>query len=169
MSEEFETKANEDSKVVGNKIAFMWTEEEDARLLEAIEAYGERGWKRIALAVGTRDHTKCLQRWKKVLKPDLVKGRWSSEEDRLLIYLVSQGYPNWGKLAKNLPGRTSKQCRERWCHFLDPNLNAPKGKKFTEQEDELILQLQKEHGNSWSFISRQLKGRTHVRFPHLFR
>ena len=62
----------------------------------------------------------CLQRWMKVLTPGLVKGPWSPEEDTMLVALVNKNYKNWGDLALDMPGRTSKQCRERWCHALDP-------------------------------------------------
>ena len=34
---------------------------------------GERNWKAIADQVEGRNHTQCLQRWTKVLKPGLIK------------------------------------------------------------------------------------------------
>lgn len=98
-----------------------------------------------------------MQRWEKGLKPGIIKGRWSEEEDRALVYLVSQGYKNWGQVAQHMPGRTSKQCRERWNHYLDPTLiHTP----FTEEEDQLLLSLQSEHGNKWALIARNIPGRT---------
>jgi hypothetical protein len=98
-----------------------------------------------------------MQRWEKGLKPGIIKGRWSEEEDRALVYLVSQGYQNWGQVAARMPGRTSKQCRERWNNYLDPTLVHT---AFTEEEDKLLLSLHQEHGNKWAMISRQLSGRT---------
>lgn len=38
-----------------------------------------------------------------------------------------------------MDGRTSKQCRERWCHHLDP---AVRKGGYTAEEDELIIFLQ---------------------------
>jgi hypothetical protein len=68
-----------------------------------------------------------------------------------------QGFEHWGKVCERMPGRTAKQCRERWANYLDPSLlKTP----FTQTEDEILLALQKEHGNKWSLISRQLPGRT---------
>ncbi len=100
---------------------------------------------------------KCMQRWEKGLRPGIIKGRWTEEEDRMLVYLVSQGHKNWGKVAQHMPGRTSKQCRERWNNYLDPTLiHTP----FTEEEDELLVRLQSEHGNKWAQISRHMPGRT---------
>jgi hypothetical protein len=98
-----------------------------------------------------------MQRWEKVLNPNIIKGRWREEEDRTLVYLVSQGYKSWGQIAENMPGRTSKQCRERWNNYLNPTLvHTP----FTKEEDDLLIQLQSELGNKWAVISRALPGRT---------
>mmetsp|Transcript_26429 Transcript_26429/g.36372 ORF Transcript_26429/g.36372 Transcript_26429/m.36372 type:complete len:108 (-) Transcript_26429:1869-2192(-) len=89
-----------------------WTADEDAKLMEGIEKYGEKSWKHIADMVGTRDQIRCVQRWKRVLMPGVIKGRWSDVEDRLLLCLVSEGkYSNWGKISAQMMGRTSKQCR----------------------------------------------------------
>lgn len=43
------------------------------------------------------------------------------------------------KVASFMDGRTSKQCRERWCHHLDP---AVRKGGYTTEEDELIIFLQ---------------------------
>ena len=100
-----------------------WSKAEDDALRAAVERSGERNWKAIADQVAGRNHTQCLQRWTKVLKPGLIKGHWTPEEDKKLRELVAEGRKNWGQVAGQIPGRTSKQCRERWCNHLDPNIN----------------------------------------------
>ena len=64
---------------------------------------------------------------------------------------------DWRIIANEIDGRSAKQCRERWCNHLDPSII--KG-NWTEEEDALILQRQKEMGNKWSKISKMLLGRT---------
>jgi hypothetical protein len=113
-----------------------WTQEEDDKLRDAVKEFGEVNWKAIAERVASRNHVQCLQRWKKVLKPGLVKGQWSAQEDAMLVTLVSEGFKNWGQLAAHMPGRTSKQCRERWCHHLDPSIK--KG-DYTPEEVRLLM------------------------------
>ncbi len=59
--------------------------------------------------------TAGLHRWQKVLNPDMVKGRWTEEEDNLVLKLVEANGPQkWTFIAEHLPGRIGKQCRERW-------------------------------------------------------
>lgn len=68
-----------------------------------------------------------------------------------------EGYDHWGKVAEKMPGRTAKQCRERWSNYLDPGLlKTP----FTQAEDEKLMLLQRMNGNKWALISREMPGRT---------
>ena len=84
-------------------------------------------------------------------RPGLVKGQWSREEDELLTAVFNEGHKNWGALAARIPGRTSKQCRERWCHHLDPRI--VKG-KWTAEEDQTIVSMHQEMGNKWATIAQ---------------
>ncbi|XP_022882956.1 transcription factor MYB3R-5-like [Olea europaea var. sylvestris] len=61
-----------------------------------------------------RSEVQCLHRWQKVLNPELVKGPWTPEEDEKIVELVAKyGPTKWSVIAKSLPGRIGKQCRER--------------------------------------------------------
>jgi hypothetical protein len=60
-------------------------------------------------------------------------------------------------LAYSIPGRTGKQCRERWCNHLCPDINKS---SWSLEEEMLLLLLHDKIGNKWSEISKYLKGRT---------
>lgn len=124
----------------------------------------------IAESIPGRDDSQCLQRWSKTLRPGIIKGRWSPEEDDALHRYVQQWGLNWGRVAQEIGGRTSKQCRQRWCFQLDPSLrHGP----FSEEEDQQLLQLYQKLGSSWSKIAAAMVGRTadavKVRFKSLKR
>lgn len=64
---------------------------------------------------------------------------------------------NWTSVAEKLPNRSGKQCRERWHNHLNPGIK--KG-DWTEEEDRLIVTMQKAIGNQWAKITKLLPGRT---------
>jgi hypothetical protein len=92
--------------------------------------HGARNWKKIAAYFEDRSDVQCLHRWQKVLNPKLIKGPWvlysliqSKVEDEIVMKLVTEnGARNWSYIAKNLPGRIGKQCRERWHNHLNPHI-----------------------------------------------
>lgn len=46
---------------------------------------------------------------------------------------------------------TYLQCRERWCHHLDPRIVKCRWKAA---EDEILVAMQKRIGNKWAQIAR---------------
>ena len=144
-----------------------WTKREDEKLRLTVEAAGAGGeggrdWAKIALEAfnGGRSPPQCSERWDKVLKLGLVKGPWTPQEDDIVRAAVGSGVDanfNWSDVAKLLPGRLTKQVRERWQNHLDPQLvKTP----WTPNEDYLLVSLQAVLGNRWNEISRAFQGRS---------
>lgn len=143
-----------------------WSKEEDKRLRMAVERHGAQNWKEISLIMAkfgngmSRSDTQCLHRWKKVLKPGILKGPWSKEEDNTLVKLVSAYHGSvvkWTKVAEQLPGRLGKQARERWFNHLDPTL---KKEPWSDSEHSILIASQRELGNKWTEIAKRLPGRS---------
>ncbi|XP_026657017.1 transcription factor MYB3R-2-like isoform X2 [Phoenix dactylifera] len=79
-------------------------------------------------------------------------------EDEKIINLVQKyGPTKWSVIAKSLPGRIGKQCRERWHNHLNPLI---KKDAWTVEEELTLMNAHRIHGNKWAEIAKLLSGRT---------
>lgn len=135
-----------------------WSIEEDELLKKIVPFYGEKQWRKISQHMKGRSAIQCLHRWTKILKPGLVKGPWTTEEDqRLYEWVAKEGPTKWSQCSQIIIGRSGKQCRERWFNNLNPMVK--KG-NWSIEEDDMIFKLYMQYGSSWSKIAKHLKGRT---------
>ncbi|KAG1695884.1 hypothetical protein DVH05_019238 [Phytophthora capsici] len=138
----------------------VWTPHEDDLLRSAVRSYGVRRWDSVAAAVPNRSQEACVARWNQLQSRStpITRQPWSPEEDeRLRDSVTYGGASKWAIVASFLPGRTAKQCRERWRNQLDPTINRG---VWTEEEDEQLVVLHDKFANSWTRIAAQLPGRT---------
>ena len=85
------------------------------------------------------------------------KTMWTKEEDELLTSIVqSMGARKWKSIAEHIPGRTGKQCRERWMSHISPDLKNP---DWTEAEDRELERLHAMYGNKWAKLTAFFPGR----------
>jgi hypothetical protein len=100
------------------------------------------------------------------LNIDRASGRksWTSFEDRKLNDAVQRhGGKDWGAIAGLVPGRTHKQCYQRWHDVLDPSIVRASGHKgkWTAFEDRKLEDALQIHGDKdWGAISALVQGRT---------
>ncbi|KAK4724145.1 hypothetical protein R3W88_026924 [Solanum pinnatisectum] len=100
-------------------------------------------------------------------KQKLRKGLWSPEEDEKLInHITKYGHGCWSSVPKLAAlQRCGKSCRLRWINYLRPDL---KRGTFSQQEENLIIQLHSLLGNKWSQIASRLPGRTDNEIKNLW-
>ncbi|CAK7335479.1 unnamed protein product [Dovyalis caffra] len=142
---------------------------QDYLLAESVRKFNGKHWKKIAEelinfvsctaeCLPGRTVSQCFCRWDRVLNPAIVKGTWTKEEDDCIMELVrNHGCRKWSVIAKSLPGRVGKQCRERWFNHLDP---AIKRASWTEEEEMTLTYYHEIYGNKWAKIMRFLPGRS---------
>ncbi|CAA7405766.1 unnamed protein product [Spirodela intermedia] len=100
-------------------------------------------------------------------KEKLRKGLWSPEEDeKLLSHITKHGHGCWSSVPKQAGlQRCGKSCRLRWINYLRPDL---KRGTFSQQEEDLIIELHAALGNRWSQIAARLPGRTDNEIKNLW-
>ena len=86
------------------------------------------------------------------------KIRFTKEQDELILELLTYSPRlTWREIAERIPGKTGKQCRERYQNFLNPNIaRSP----WTASEDLRLSHWQQFIGNDWSALAKCFPGRT---------
>lgn len=102
-----------------------------------------------------------------IMKKPHPNKAFSPAEDTLLRQLVHEyGTHDWSQIATLMPSRNTRQVRERWCHYLRPNLNMD---PWTEEEEELLKRKHEELGNQWKRIAQFFNGRTEINIKSKYR
>ena len=81
------------------------------------------------------------------------------EEDTKLIFLVKKFKSNWKKIAFEMKNRSVRQCKERYFHYLSPDIRKD---DWTSEEDILLLSSVEKHGKKWKTLELFFKGRTEI-------
>lgn len=86
------------------------------------------------------------------------KRKFTPEEDSKICELVKQlGPRNWDLIATEVPGRTGRQCRDRYQNYLIPGyFNG----QWTQEEDARLYMKFIQFGNKWTLMKKFFPGRT---------
>ncbi|RKP31303.1 hypothetical protein METBISCDRAFT_14368, partial [Metschnikowia bicuspidata] len=147
----------------------LWTNDDDALLQTRLnQMYPEVlttqdfdaskvDWRLIAEAFGgTRKAKECRRRWVALLDPNLRRGRWTAEEDSLLMEQYNKHGSLWHTIARNIEGRSEHQCSKRYREILDPDVRD-RLKRWTESEDVQLVRMIVKHGTKWKTIASELE------------
>jgi hypothetical protein len=88
--------------------------EEDALLMRIIREHGAKDWVKVASFMRTRNPRQCRERYKNYLNPDLRRGDWTLEEDRLLELKHQECGAKWNKIGRFFVNRSDISLRNRW-------------------------------------------------------
>lgn len=82
----------------------------------------------------------------------ISKRKFTNSEDKRLLDLVAiHGDTNWIAIAGLMPGRTARQCRDRYRNYLAPSIiNRP----WTPEEDLHLVDLVRLNGTKWSELTQ---------------
>ncbi|KAJ7223838.1 hypothetical protein O6H91_02G043500 [Diphasiastrum complanatum] len=115
----------------------LWSPEEDEKLVKYITKYGHGCWSLVPKQAGLQRCGKsCRLRWINYLRPDLKRGIFTPEEEKLIIELHAVLGNRWSQIASQLPGRTDNEIKNFWNtsikkklkHIgIDPSTHRPVG------------------------------------------
>lgn len=84
--------------------------------------------------------------------------KFTPEEDEQLRRLVEEnGAHKWDYIATSMPGRTGRQCRDRYQNYLCPGISRD---EWTAEEERLLIEKHAEFGSHWAKMTRFFPGRT---------
>ncbi|XP_071688125.1 transcription factor MYB41-like [Rutidosis leptorrhynchoides] len=100
-----------------------WTPEEDQMLIDYIERNGHGSWRALPSLAGlNRCGKSCRLRWTNYLRPDIKRGNFTEDEEKLIIHLHSHLGNKWSAIATHLPGRTDNEIKNFWNTHLKKKL-----------------------------------------------
>lgn len=101
--------------------------------------------------------SKEKQKSKQIDKSNQRK-KFTPEEDEKLKNLVENTeFKKWDAIAKEMPGRTGRQCRDRYKNYLVPGFFNG---QWSKEEDNLLRLKYAEFGPHWSKITAFFKNRS---------
>ncbi|XP_052170816.1 transcription factor MYB1-like [Diospyros lotus] len=104
----------------------LWSPEEDEKLIRYITTHGYGCWSEVPDKAGLQRCGKsCRLRWINYLRPDIRRGRFSPEEEKLIISLHGAVGNRWAHIASHLPGRTDNEIKNYWNSWIKKKIRKP--------------------------------------------
>ncbi|EPS59067.1 hypothetical protein M569_15742, partial [Genlisea aurea] len=104
----------------------LWSPEEDEKLIRYITTHGYGCWSEVPQKAGLQRCGKsCRLRWINYLRPDIRRGRFTPDEEKLIITLHGAVGNRWAHIASHLPGRTDNEIKNYWNSWIKKKIRNP--------------------------------------------
>lgn len=120
-----ENKETESPDPQKNSKKKAYSPEEEKKITELVEKYGEKDWSTIAKFIPGRNRKQLRDHYINFIKNKPNKDDFTSKEDKQILDMVGEYGHRWQKIADNMPGRTPIMIKNRYNMKLK---KKPKGK-----------------------------------------
>ncbi|KAJ0968592.1 hypothetical protein J5N97_025509 [Dioscorea zingiberensis] len=104
----------------------LWSPEEDEKLIRYVTTHGYGCWSEVPDKAGLQRCGKsCRLRWINYLRPDIRRGRFTPDEEKLIINLHALVGNRWAHIASHLPGRTDNEIKNYWNSWIKKKIRKP--------------------------------------------
>ncbi|CAN8004661.1 unnamed protein product [Ixodes hexagonus] len=150
----------------------FFTHQEDEKLKNLVElcSGGDSAipWAQVSYFMENRSMKQLVNRFERSIAPSRRLGKWTPEEDIMLLAAVHLRKNDWKKascqctnhhlqVAEMLPGRNTIQCKERYRVRYEQHKVFG---NYTQEEDRRLLEAVEKHGKNWSKVSKELQTRS---------
>ena len=91
-----------------------WTKKEDKKLKHLVEEVHETSWVAISKYFKNRTNKDCRDRYMLHLSPNVVKRKWTAEEESHLLLRYSEFGPKWVKISRFFDKRSPSDLKNRF-------------------------------------------------------
>ncbi|KAK6935435.1 SANT/Myb domain [Dillenia turbinata] len=124
----------------------LWSPEEDEKLIRYITTHGYGCWSEVPEKAGLQRCGKsCRLRWINYLRPDIRRGRFTPEEEKLIISLHGVVGNRWAHIASHLPGRTDNEIKNYWNSWIKKKIRKPSSIPTPTNNNITIISNTSEH------------------------
>ncbi|PWA86815.1 homeodomain-like protein [Artemisia annua] len=136
-----------------------WTLEEDQKLVAYIKEHGHGSWRALPLKAGLQRCGKsCRLRWTNYLRPDIKRGKFSLQEEQIIIQLHALLGNRWSTIATHLPKRTDNEIKNHWNTHLKKRLNKMGIDPITHKS-KTAIDINVSHMTQWENVRLEAEAR----------
>ncbi|KAK8891111.1 hypothetical protein M9Y10_028316 [Tritrichomonas musculus] len=128
-----------------------FTKAEDELLKQLVNSQEQPNWNEIAIHMKHRTARQCRERYNNYLRPNLINGPWTPEEDELLIDLYDKYGPKWALISQSFNSRSPVNIKNHHSSLVSQSVVKSRKNHLIENNHENIKSEEKIANNEFRF------------------